>query len=48
MSDPNNPGNAEVDPSEGSIDEGAEQQSVRAAQGDGEDSEVADNAQTAE
>ena len=48
MSDPNRPDNAEVDPSEGAIDEGAEQQSVKAVQGDGEDSEVADNAQTAE
>ncbi|MET0646999.1 MAG: hypothetical protein ABW208_10290 [Pyrinomonadaceae bacterium] len=48
MSDPNNPGNGEVDPSESTLDEGAEQQGAQASEGDGEDSEVADNAQAAE
>jgi hypothetical protein len=37
MSNPNNPGGAEVDPSEGAIDEGAEQQSAQAAGAEGQD-----------
>ncbi len=37
MSDPNNPVSAEVDPSEGAIDEG-EQQSGQASEAEGEES----------
>jgi hypothetical protein len=48
MSNPDEPVGTQVDPSEGSIDEGEGQQSIQAAEGDGEDAEVADNAQAAE
>ena len=38
MSNPKRPAGAEVDPSEGSIDEGSERQGFRAAEADDEDS----------
>jgi hypothetical protein len=38
MQDPNNPNNLEVDPSEGAIEEGAEQSSIEAADAEGEPS----------
>ncbi|HEX7317858.1 MAG TPA: hypothetical protein VF297_28400 [Pyrinomonadaceae bacterium] len=38
MSNPNHPGGGEVDPSEGAIDEGAEQQSAQASDAEGEQS----------
>ncbi len=38
MSNPNYPGGGEVDPSEGAIDEGEEQQRAQAADAEGQDS----------